>query len=462
MEFIKSNKGGMKIAFEGYVYWKQKELANEVLLYECELRRSRNYCKAKIKVKNNELVSKVNEHTHPADATRIQNLKALQEMKNRARDTQETPHQIVTRAVEGMSEECSAILPTISHLKRNLRQCRQRSQNSLPVPQNTQDLVIPLEYKNTKNGEQFLLYDSGPINQRILIFGTEKSVSYLEKCEHWYMDGTFSVTPGLFSQVYTIHGCIGGRVVPSLYCLLPDKSEVTYSLLLEKVIGFNNNLQPKSIMIDFERAMINSIATVFPNAEINGCFFHLSQNIYKKIQEFGLSQLYNTDANFSLKMRMIAALAFYPPDNIEEAFETLAEFLPVEANELMDYFEDNYIGRPTRTLRRPPRFAVNIWNMYSRVQEDLPKTNNAVEGWHRSFASLVGCAHPSIWTFIRCIRKEHALQEVYVTQVLSGHPRVEQKKIYKDTALRIKNIVEDVENRPILDFLKGIAYNLSF
>ena len=284
MEFIKSNKGGMKIAFEGYVYCKQKELANEVLLYECELRRSRNYCKAKIKVKNNELVSKVNEHTHPADATRIQNLKALQEMKNRARDTQETPHQIVTRAVEGMSEECSAILPTISHLKRNLRQCRQRSQNSLPVPQNTQDLVIPQEYKNTKNGEQFLLYDSGPINRRILIFGTEKSVSYLEKCEHWYMDGTFSVTPGLFSQVYTIHGCIGGRVVPSLYCLLPDKSEVTYSLLLEKVIGFNNNLQPKSIMIDFERAMINSIATVFPNAEINGCFFHLSQNIYKKFK----------------------------------------------------------------------------------------------------------------------------------------------------------------------------------
>ena len=161
-------------------------------------------------------------------------------------------------------------------------------------------------------------------------------------------------------------------------------------------------------------------------------------------------------------MRMIASLAFYPQDKVEEAFDTLAEFLPEEANDIIDYFEDNYIGRITRRFRRTPRFDVNIWNMHSRVQDDLPKTNNAVEGWHRSFASLVGCSHPSIWTFIRCIRKEHALQEVYVTQVLAGHPQVKQKKKYKNSALRIKTITEDVENRSILDFLKGIAFNLNF
>ena len=127
MEFISSNKGGMKIAFEGYVYAKQKELANKVLSYECELRSSKSQCKAKIKVKDNEVVCKVNGHKHGPDMIRIENIKALLEMKSRARDTQETPQQIISQAVEGMNENVAVSLPTVSHLRRNLRQCSQEA-----------------------------------------------------------------------------------------------------------------------------------------------------------------------------------------------------------------------------------------------------------------------------------------------------------------------------------------------
>ena len=67
MEFIISNKGEAKIAFAGCIYIKQKELANEVVSYERELRRSTSQCKAKIKVKDSEIVSKMNEHTHGPD-----------------------------------------------------------------------------------------------------------------------------------------------------------------------------------------------------------------------------------------------------------------------------------------------------------------------------------------------------------------------------------------------------------
>ena len=118
------------------------------------------------------------------------------------------------------------------------------------------------------------------------------------------MDGTFSVTPNSFCQVYTIHAFIGGRAVPCLYCLLPNETEETYTLLLQKVRSSNSNAHRKSIMIDFERAMINSIVKVFPYVEVKGCFFHLCQNTYKKIQEAGLSSLYNKDENFSLQMQL--------------------------------------------------------------------------------------------------------------------------------------------------------------
>ena len=37
-----------------------------------------------------------------------------------------------------------------------------------------------------------------------------------------------------------------------------------------------------------------------------------------------------------------------------------------------------------------------------------------------------------------------------------------REKKYKDTALRIQTIVNDFENRELLDYLRGIAHNLSF
>ena len=48
------------------------------------------------------------------------------------------------------------------------------------------------------------------------------------------------------------------------------------------------------------------------------------------------------------------------------------------AGNVIDYFEDTYIGR----LRRAPLFDLALWNMYDQTIGDLPRTNNAAEGWH--------------------------------------------------------------------------------
>ena len=58
---------------------------------------------------------------------------------------------------------------------------------------------------------------------------------------------------------------------------------------------------------------------------------------------------------------------------------------------IMDYFEDTYLAKPHRRYRRSPIFDIDIWNMYSRVLDDLPKSNNSVEGWHHSFQSSLTC-----------------------------------------------------------------------
>ena len=73
-------------------------------------------------------------------------------MKSRARESLETPQQKIECADQGVASN----LPTICHLKRNLRCRRQRNQMSIPLPLSTQDLNIPDEFKVTKKNEQFL------------------------------------------------------------------------------------------------------------------------------------------------------------------------------------------------------------------------------------------------------------------------------------------------------------------
>ena len=54
--------------------------------------------------------------------------------------------------------------------------------------------------------------------------------------------------------------------------------------------------------------------------------------------------------------------------------------------ELLIYFEDNFIGRKMlRNRRSNPRYVIQMWNCFSRVDLELPRTNNAVEGWHNAF-----------------------------------------------------------------------------
>ena len=90
-------------------------------------------------------------------------------------------------------------------------------------------------------------------------------------------------------------------------------------------------------------------------------------------------------------MKMLAALAFVPRNLVLHYFEALSDDIPAELEPLYKYFEDNYLGRPARHgQQRELNFAIEMWSMYQRAELGLPRTNNAVEGWHTSFQHTVG------------------------------------------------------------------------
>lgn len=50
MEWIDTERGGVKLLLDGFIYVRKKDLANGWESFECELRRNRNECKARVKV----------------------------------------------------------------------------------------------------------------------------------------------------------------------------------------------------------------------------------------------------------------------------------------------------------------------------------------------------------------------------------------------------------------------------
>ena len=116
----------------------------------------------------------------------------------------------------------------------------------------------------------------------------------------------------------------------------------------------------------------------FPNTHTDGCFFHFCQCVMRKISSCGLKERYETDVDFALSIRYLAALAFVPVSRILKN----SDVLPAESEQVIDYFEDTWISRPqNRSRRRATKFLLEWWNCYEKVRARAPKTNNTVEGW---------------------------------------------------------------------------------
>jgi len=98
-------------------------------------------------------------------------------------------------------------------------------------------------------------------------------------------------------------------------------------------------------VLDLELAAINAFTSVYPSCKITACFFHVSQCLWRKIQQEGLQTLYSTDVDFAVNAKMLAALAFVPLHDVVKAFEELVDYLPESILPVVDYFEDNFIGK---------------------------------------------------------------------------------------------------------------------
>ena len=90
--------------------------------------------------------------------------------------------------------------------------------------------------------------------------------------------------------------------------------------LYDLLVAQNNGekLEPKVFIGDFEQSILIAAKEVFENCSLYGCLFHFRKCIRDKIKKLGLIRLENTNTDFQLFVKMIALLAYLPPEKLQE------------------------------------------------------------------------------------------------------------------------------------------------
>uniref|UniRef100_A0A914LRY3 MULE transposase domain-containing protein n=1 Tax=Meloidogyne incognita TaxID=6306 RepID=A0A914LRY3_MELIC len=330
-ETIKTKRGNVKYEHNGFLYVFHKfNKDGDIKFWRCEFCNTNDFnCKGRIHTDlQGNVLRQVGEHNCPSGAENIGKQRVITTLKKRAVATMEPPVVLRAQILENVATPILAQVPNKQAIKKIIKRARKQADAPLALPLNLTELHIPQNYqiymRTEEDGEQFLLADSGVYNeggreQRILVFGRESYGLWSREMKEVFADGTFSIAPGLFSQIYVILSRRRNWVFPVLYCLLSDKSQATYERMWTLITNMWPNFEPTSISLDYEAAAINSIRVFFPVCEIRGCLYHLTHNLKRKLAEEGLTQRYRADADFSVLCRMITAVAFLPIQDISNA-----------------------------------------------------------------------------------------------------------------------------------------------
>lgn len=166
--------------------------------------------------------------------------------------------------------------------------------------------------------------------------------------------------------------------MPLIYVLTTDKTRRTYDEIFNALRRLAPNMNPRDAMLDFEKQAMLSVRTIFRDINIHGCFFHFAQNVWRHVRDVGLQAIYASDADFAFNIRLLISLAFVPPAHVEAAYDELiaTDFFDEESEAeykeeiqaLLTYFQPTYVyGLNRAGVRRTPRFAISLWNVYGNT-----------------------------------------------------------------------------------------------
>ncbi|CAF2114078.1 unnamed protein product [Rotaria magnacalcarata] len=202
ISFLVSQKGKPVSVKDNFIY-KLNKTTNSTKYYRC----AEQSCTVTLHTDLNDVLVKVKgDHSHPPEPDEIEIRKFKQNLKQRA--IQETVP-IPKIYDEESSRFCLtslsiAILPAQREIAGSLNKSRRLQ---TPVIPDSQTFDIPEVYSKTLKNEPFLCIDKFIRRKtRVLVFASREQLTLLFESSIIFMDGTFSASPSIFDQVYSLHG----------------------------------------------------------------------------------------------------------------------------------------------------------------------------------------------------------------------------------------------------------------
>ena len=157
---------------------------------------------------------------------------------------------------------------------------------------------------------------------------------------------------------------------------------------------------------------------------------------------------------------MISAIVSLPEGDVVAGFELLEREFVGDEEALLRYFESTYVGQLVNGVRNRPLFPQELWRVSGRADVGITRTNNAVESFHKAFASgLVQADHPGVWRFVESLQAQQNITEKDMADIDLGVIKA-PRKAQSDRDARLATLSRTYgEIGDMGRFLRGVARN---
>lgn len=395
------------------------------------------------------------DHNHAPETERNIQRQTIRETVKRKADSDINTKPCKLIASEMTSANSSHLLPQdYTAIRQALYRQRAKSRPALPISR--QDTCQKLEDFLKSQSQTSELVFSIDSEKEIILFSSAAALEIMcDPNSETFGDGTFGFCAKHFYQLYTVHTVKNGYFIPCVFALLPSKSQAVYETMLQHIISLcalhGHVFHPNSFHVDFERAMHNAIAVLFPETSISGCLFHLCQAWYRKIAEIGLSKEYKCkESETGAWLKSIFGLPFLNKEEVEDCFvfDIMAE-APTDsrAQAFGDYLLHTYILATSD-------FAPSKW---ATTNLEL-RTNNSCESFHSRFGKNFYQQHPNVFEVVQAITEEQKLAALKINASRMGTrvtSKAERNKV-SDMKKTVQQYTEGMLSRK--DFVHSMAF----
>ncbi|KRX12415.1 hypothetical protein T07_8104, partial [Trichinella nelsoni] len=188
------------------------------------------------------------------------------------------------------------------------------------------------------------------------------------------------------------------------------------------------DLNPDTIICDFETALIPAIQGYFPNTRVQGCYFHFCQAVHRKVGELGLKTRYRTEEETRRKIRMLLATAFLPVPHVN----TGVSLLEAGTTGTVIYLQE----------------PITTW----------------MEGWHNQLNIKAAKGHNVLYELLQILIAEQGVTDTLIRQVLSGNVTVGDlrrvNRVYAQKQRQVAQYTGEYTNgrRTLEQFLEALMY----